>query len=43
MGPGALPQGSLEPSALSHLRDPAQLRALEAGENEPFALTSGVQ
>lgn len=43
MGLGAPPQGSLEPSALSHFRDPGQLRALEVGENEPFVLTSGVQ
>lgn len=40
MGPGAPPQGSLETSALSHLQDPVQLRALETGENEPFVLTS---
>ena len=43
VGLGAPPQGSFAPSALSHLQDPGQLRALEAGENEPFVLTSGVQ
>ena len=42
-GPGAPPQRSLEPSTLSHLRDPLQLCALEAGEKEPFVLTSGVR
>ena len=40
MGPGAPLQSSVEPSTLGHLRDPVQLRALEASEKEPFVITS---